>query len=339
MHIPDNYLSPATCAVLGAAMVPVWTVAVRKVRRELPKAGVPLLGIAAAFSFLVMMFNVPLPGGSTGHAVGAALLAVTLGPWAACLSISIALLLQALMFGDGGILAFGANAFNMAFVMPFLGYFVWRVVRDLSPRGRGEIAGLVAGSYVSFAVAALLVGIELGVQPLFFRDASGVPLYFPYPLSVSVPAMLVPHLAVAGVADALFAAAVFAFLRRVSPGSIYQAARSRTRVLSAVLVGLACLTPVGMLASGKAWGEWGVATIRSMIGYVPRGMQKGFTLPGLFPGYLVRGFPDVLGYTLSAVAGSAVLVIVFKLIGLAWAERRRKSGAQAPKLNDSRLAS
>lgn len=124
MHIPDNYLSPQTCAVMGTAMVPVWK-SVKKVKEEIPKAKIPLLGVGAAFSFLLMMFNVPLPGGTTGHAVGGTLLAILLGPYAACISVTVVLFIQALLFGDGGILAFGANCFNMAFVIPFMGYFIY----------------------------------------------------------------------------------------------------------------------------------------------------------------------------------------------------------------------
>ena len=116
MHIPDNYLSPQTCGVMAAAMVPVWMISVKKIKAELPEEKISMLGVGAAFSFLAMMFNVPLPGGTTGHAVGGTLIAVLLGPYAACISVSAALLLQALLFGDGGILAFGANCFNMAFV-------------------------------------------------------------------------------------------------------------------------------------------------------------------------------------------------------------------------------
>lgn len=70
MHIPDNYLSPETCAIMAAAVVPVWVHSVRKVTKDVPRERIPLLGIGAAFSFLLMMFNVPLPGGTTGHAVG-----------------------------------------------------------------------------------------------------------------------------------------------------------------------------------------------------------------------------------------------------------------------------
>lgn len=87
-----------------------------------------MMGAAAALSFLGMMFNVPLPGGTTGHAVGGTLAAILLGPYAACISISTALLLQALIFGDGGILAFGANCFNMALVLPFVGYALYRLL-------------------------------------------------------------------------------------------------------------------------------------------------------------------------------------------------------------------
>ena len=113
MHIPENYLSPSTCAVMAAAMVSVWTYSVKKVKEEIPKVKMPLLGIGAAFSFLGMMFNIPLPGGTTGHAVGGTLIAILTGsPSAGCIAVTIALLIQALLFGDGGILAFGANCFG-----------------------------------------------------------------------------------------------------------------------------------------------------------------------------------------------------------------------------------
>lgn len=80
MHIPENYLSPSTCGVLGAVMVPIWLLSIRKVKETVPREKLPLLGIAAAFSFLAMMFNIPLPGGTTGHAVGGTLIAILFGP-------------------------------------------------------------------------------------------------------------------------------------------------------------------------------------------------------------------------------------------------------------------
>ena len=97
MHIPDGYLSPATCGTFYAAMTPVWITAGRRVRKIVKNRYVPLVAIGAAYAFLVMMFNVPIPDGTTAHAVGAVLIAIVLGPWAAVIAVSIALLIQALV--------------------------------------------------------------------------------------------------------------------------------------------------------------------------------------------------------------------------------------------------
>jgi cobalt/nickel transport system permease protein len=329
MHIPDNYLSPATCAVLGAAMVPVWAISVRKVRAEVANANLPLLGIGAAFSFLVMMLNIPLPGGTTGHAVGAVLIAALLGPWAACISVSVALLIQALLFGDGGILAFGANCFNMAFVMPFLGYFINRFVASRVKTPKGELVGLGIAAYIGLNAAALFAAIEFGLQPIIASGADGAPLYCPYPLSVSIPAMAIPHLLVAGFVEVLFTVGVFSFIKRASPGIIAKEARPRIKAIYGLIVGLACLSPLGLLASGTAWGEWGRAEIKDVVtggralGYIPAGLEKGFSLAALFPDYSVAGLPEWAGYLLSAAAGAALLVIAFKLLARAGRGRAR----------------
>jgi ABC-type Co2+ transport system, permease component len=322
MHIPDNYLSPETCAVMGAAMIPVWTIAIKKVREEIPKEKLPMLGVGAAVAFLVMMFNVPVPGGTTAHAVAGTMIAILLGPWAACLSISISLLLQALLFGDGGILAIGANCFNMAFVLPFLGYFIYKFIKERVSSQRGEFVGIAVGSYAGINLAALCAAIEFGIQPFLFHNAQGLPLYSPYPLSVAIPAMTIPHLAVAGIVEAAFTVAVVAFVRKVSPGMIYEGAKKRIKPIVALIVAMVCLSPLGLLAVGTAWGEWGADEISNVtaggtpLGFVPAGMQNGFHFDALMQDYSVSGLPDVAGYILSAVAGAAILVIVFKLLSL-----------------------
>ncbi len=320
MHIPDNYLSPTTCAVMGAAMIPVWSVAIKKVKDEITKVKMPLLGIGASFSFLMMMFNIPLPGGTTGHAVGGTLLAILLGPFSACISVSIALLIQALFFGDGGILAFGANCFNMAFVLPFLGYFIYKFIKDRVKTEKGEYVGIIAGSYLGINFAALVAAIEFGIQPLLFTNAAGQPLYCPYPLAVSIPAMTIPHLLVAGVMEAIFTVAIFAFIKKVSPGIIYEGAKQKVKLVYGLIVALICLTPLGLLATGTAWGEWGadeitnVASSGQVLGYVPQGMANGFNFEAIMPDYSVHGLPAVAGYILSAIAGVAIMVILFKII-------------------------
>uniref|UniRef100_UPI0030C84A32 cobalt transporter CbiM n=1 Tax=Enterococcus faecium TaxID=1352 RepID=UPI0030C84A32 len=176
MHIPENYLSPQTCAVMGAIMVPVWYRAVKKVdvQIKLKKDTGTMLGISSSLSFLIMMFNLPVPGGTTAHAVGAVLIALLMGPWAAPLSVSVALLLQACLFGDGGILAFGANAFSMAFVMPFVGYGVYKLVTRVK---KFETMGLFLAGYLGVNVAAFSTSVLLGIQPLLFHEANGTPLY------------------------------------------------------------------------------------------------------------------------------------------------------------------
>ncbi len=319
MHIPENYLSPSTCAVLGAAMVPVWLVAVSKVRRHVPQEKLPLLGIAAALSFLGMMFNVPLPGGTTGHAVGGTLIAILFGPYAACLAVSVALLIQALFFGDGGILALGANCFNMAFLLPFSGYAVYSLLqkRLTSPGGRYVAAGL--GAYVGINLAALAAAVEFGIQPLLFTDAAGQALYCPYPLWISVPAMMIGHLTLFGLAEVVFTTAILSYLVKTSPELFGEVQMKTGKSLYALLTGLILCTPLGLLAAGTAWGEWdpeelaGQDFLGTALGYTPAGMEQGFSFDALFPDYAVAGLPDAFGYILSAVIGTALLVLLFKM--------------------------
>jgi len=268
MHIPDGYLSPATCAALYGGAVPFWYVALRRVRQALHTRLVPLISLFAAFSFVIMMFNLPLPGGTTGHAVGIGLAAVVLGPWAAMLAVSTAIVIQALFFGDGGITAIGANCFNMAIVGALVAYAVYRILARRAAIGsaRRVVAAGLAG-YAAINVSALLAAIEFGIQPLLYRDATGAPLYCPYPLSIAIPAMMLGHLTIAGFAELTVSAGVVAYLQRSDPSllqstagrgaeSIEASAGGALRPLWLGLGALLILTPLGILATGSAWGEW-----------------------------------------------------------------------------------
>lgn len=347
MHIPENYLSPATCAVMGAAMVPVWVHAVKKINNDLPKDKIPLLGVGAAFSFLGMMFNVPLVGGTTGHAVGGTLIALLFGPDAACVAVSIALLLQAVIFGDGGILALGANCFNMAFVLPYVGYALYLLVRKLlggkKARAGFDYGAAAIGSYIGINVAAFCAAVEFGIQPLLFTDAAGNALYCPYDLSVSIPAMLIPHLAVAGVVEAVFTVAVYAFVKKTAPDLIYEnirlagaeqekaADQRRHFPVFALIAVLIAATPLGLLATGTAWGEWDAAEIADLVtngsalGYTPAGLANGWSLSVLMPDYGLDGMNEIAAYILSAVIGVALLILIFKVISIPM--KGRKSNA------------
>ncbi|HET6420218.1 MAG TPA: cobalt transporter CbiM [Geobacteraceae bacterium] len=215
MHIPDGYLSPQTYVPFYAFIIPYLAVAARKVKNTIRSRQVPLLALGAAFSFVIMMFNVPIPGGTTGHAVGGVIVAILLGPWAASIAVSIALIVQALLFGDGGITAIGANCFNMGMVIPFVGYYTYKLIAGNSEitSSRRWIAGAVAG-YLAINVAAVCAGIEFGIQPLIASAPDGHPLYAPYPLSVAVPAMALEHLMLFGFVEALVTALVIKYLQK-----------------------------------------------------------------------------------------------------------------------------
>jgi len=213
MHIPDGYLGPPTYLASYAACVPLWGLAARKVKDGLAAQRVPLLAISAAFTFVVMMFNVPLPGATTGHAVGGVLIAIAVGPWGAALSISIAVIIQALLFGDGGITAIGANCLNMAFIMPFAGYAVYRSLSPFLPSRKGNAVAAAIAGWVGLTAAAFTTALMFGIQPLLHTSSDGRALYAPYPLLVTVPAMVLEHLLLFGVVEALLTGLVVYHLR------------------------------------------------------------------------------------------------------------------------------
>ena len=219
MHIPDGYLSPSTCAVLYAGAGLGWYGALRRIRRTLTTRMVPLISVFAAFSFVLMMFNLPLPGGTTGHALGVTIATIVIGPAGSIMAISIALAIQALFFGDGGITTLGANCFNMAIVGSLVAFATYRLIANgaaITSRRR-LVAAAIAGYFATNA-AAFFAAVEFGIQPLLFRDARGVPLYAPYTLGVAIPAMMIGHLAIAGVAEAAISAGLVAYLQAAEPG-------------------------------------------------------------------------------------------------------------------------
>lgn len=221
MHIPDGYLSPQTYIPFYGIWLGFWTLALRRVKRELSGRHIPYLAMAAAFSFLVQMFNIPVPGGTTGHVVGAGIIAVLLGPWTAVVAVSLVLVIQAIVFGDGGITALGANSFNMAVAMPFVSSMVFRAVNRGSGNGRRLSAAAFLSGYAGLSVSAMLTAVELGLQPLIASGPDGRPLYAPYPLSVAVPAMAVGHLLLLSIVEGAMTALLFRYFLKHERGLIH----------------------------------------------------------------------------------------------------------------------
>ncbi len=341
MHIPDGYLSPATAGTLYALSVPFWWAAVARVRRALSYRTVPVLALFAAFSFVLMMFNVPLPGGTTGHAVGGTLLAIVLGPWAAVLGISVVLGIQALFFGDGGLIAFGANCFNMGIVLPLVGYFVYRVISASSmATSARRLLGAIVGSYFGIVMASMMAAIEFGIQPALFHTPDGTPLYAPYGLGVALPAMLIGHLAIAGPVEAIVTGGIFAFLQSTHSSLIRADTPSRKEgklwVLWVGLVTTALATPIGLLASGTAWGEWGAEQLKSLgLDFIPTGIAKfAGWWPAPLPGYGIPRIGAVVGYVLSALIGVAIVTALLWVLGR-WLVRLKATSPQG-KIKDHR---
>src|ERR1022692_4778982 len=238
MHIPDGYLSSSTCVSLAAAAAPFWYVALKRVKSALHARLIPLISVFAAFSFVIMMFNLPLPGGTTGHALGVTISVIVLGPSGAVLAISIALAIQALFFGDGGISTLGANCFNMAIVASLVAYASYRLIAAGAgiASKRRVVAAAIAG-YLAVNAAASIAAIEFGIQPALFHDARGMPLYAPYPLSIAVPEMMIGHLTLAGVAEAAISAGLVAYLQAADPGLLRNTAGvlPATEAVSAIM--------------------------------------------------------------------------------------------------------
>jgi cobalt/nickel transport system permease protein len=331
VHIPDGYLSPQTYVVLDVAIIPIWVVAARKVKRTLKTKQIPLMALGAAFAFVIMMFNVPVVGGSTGHAIGGTLIAIILGPWAACISISVALVIQALVFGDGGITAIGANCINMAVIVPFVGYYLYRLIAGDAPSTSRRVISSGVAAYVGIVAASICAGFELGIQPYLAHTASGQALYAPYPLSVAVPAMALEHAMFFGWVEAFVTMGVVRVLAKSDPALLaMKPAAKPLRWLWAGIGALIILVPIGALAPGTAWGEWGGGDLKSLVGYVPANLEKlGALWKAVMPDYATPGISNaLLGYLIAGVVGVALCAAV--AWGLGAVLGRRRGGAVEP---------
>jgi cobalt/nickel transport system permease protein len=206
MHIPDGFLSTGTSAVTWAASAGGIGYAARRVNRELGERQVPLMGVTAAFVFAAQMMNFPVAGGTSGHLLGGALAAILLGPWAGMLVLTSVLAVQALLFQDGGLLALGANVFNMAIVGVLVGWLAYTTLRRLFRDKQGAWTTMVSGfaaAWLSVFVASLVAAAEIAL--------SGTS-----PWAVALPMMGTVH-ALIGFGEGLITVGVLAFLRAARP--------------------------------------------------------------------------------------------------------------------------
>lgn len=205
MHIPDGFIAPQVYAPAYGVAGVLWAVGLRRLRRTLEPAAVPRLAVATASAYALMLVTIPLPGGTTAHITGVGMMAVLLGCWQAFLALSLVFLIQALSLGDGGVTALPVNALAVGLV----GSAVARAAFSLAP---GRAWTLFLAGWLGTVVPAVVVALVLGWQPGLGATSDGQPLYFPFGWSVTLPAVVLPHLLV-GIADGVVTVAAWRLLR------------------------------------------------------------------------------------------------------------------------------
>jgi cobalt/nickel transport system permease protein len=212
VHVPDGLMDPVVALVGTVEFLIVIAAVLLVSSKRMKEQNLPRIAVLCAGIFVAQMLNFPIGGGTTGHLIGAALLAILAGPLMAIIGMTVVLIIQALMFGDGGITAFGINATNMAIIAPLAGWGVYTLIKPMSERagrsGKGIAVAIAAWSSVFIASAACAA--QLAVSYAISDGAYGIVG------TVSIPAMLGYH-AVIGVGEAIISVGVVAYLTTVSP--------------------------------------------------------------------------------------------------------------------------
>jgi len=212
MHIPDGYIAPSVYTVSYLVATPLWIKGFSILKSKLDEETLPLIASLSALSFIIMMFNIPIPGGTSGHVIGVGLISILFGPWIAFLSISLVLFIQAILFGDGGITTFAINALSMGFVGAFSSYYAYKSVKSKY--------NIFLAGYVGAVASSILVAFLLGIEPLIATDSSGKPLYFPFGLETTFYALVGSHLVFFGVIEGIFTNFAYKFLAKLEPEKI-----------------------------------------------------------------------------------------------------------------------
>ena len=306
MHIPDGFLSVIVSVFLWIISIVMITIALRKVKNEIGDKEVPLMGVLAAAIFAGQMLNFSVTGGTSGHLLGAAIATILLGPWTAVLVMTSVVSVQAVLFQDGGILALGANIFNMAVVGVFTSYAVFKLVQSILGKVKWGliISGFVA-AWCSILLASLACALELAL--------SGTS-----PANIAIPAMAGIH-ALIGIGEGLITVGALTFLYATRKDLVdrtsTKASSSRGILIggSVIAIVLAILSP---LASSHPDGlEW----VAEQKGFLETAKEA---LYNIMPDYTIPGINDP---TLSTIAAGILgTIIVFGVAwGIARAEKRQ----------------
>jgi cobalt/nickel transport system permease protein len=308
MHIPDGFLSTLVSVVFWILSAIAVAYALRRVGADVGERQVPLMGVLAAAIFAGQMLNFSVAGGTSGHLLGATLATILLGPWAAVVIMTSVVSIQALVFQDGGLLALGANMFNMAVVGVAVSYFVYSSLRKLlGDKSWSVLVSGFAAAWSSIVIAALAAALQLAL--------SGTS-----PANVAVPAMGGIHVLI-GIGEGLITVGALAFLY-AARRDLLDAGKTSARGGALVWVfglGLALfLTILSPLASAKPDGlEW----VAEQNGFLETARAPLFNV---IPDYVLPGLPNEALATIAAgIIGS--LLVFGVAFGLAYARKGQKS--------------
>ena len=297
MHIPDGFLDAKTLALTGALSAGGLAVAARQVNRTLPRNKIPLMGLGAAFVFAAQMLNFPVAGGTSGHLLGGVLAGVLLGPGAATIVIACVLTVQALLFSDGGVLALGANIFNMSFIGAVVGCAIYRAVRKFLPGLRGRITAVFFAAWLSTVLASVTCAGELAWSGTL-------------PPGVVFPAMVSVH-ALIGIGEGLVTSLVILTIARTRPDLLENEAAPAARGtgLEFLAFGLVIALGLAIFVSPYAcsWPD-GLDKVAEKFGF---GAHAKTMIHAWIPDYKMPGISSEGIAT--AVAGAVGTVIMFGL--------------------------
>ncbi|MBI5684884.1 MAG: energy-coupling factor ABC transporter permease [Verrucomicrobia bacterium] len=312
MHIPDGFLSANTMAVTGGLAAAGLAVAIRQVNRTLPRSKTPLMGLAAAFVFAAQMLNFPVAGGTSGHLLGGVLAAVLLGPAAGAVMIAAVLILQCFLFSDGGVLALGANVFNMAIVGTVGGYGVYALVRRLVGGVRGQVTAVVFAAWCSTLLAAMACAGELA-----FSGTAAAGMVF--------PAMFGVHVLI-GLCEALITALVVLAIRNVRPEFV-DPEHNQARVVGWETPALGLVIVLGMAMFiapfASSWPD-GLETVAAQLGFEEHAKTL---MRSLIPDYQVPGISSKgLATAIAGLVGTVIMFGAAWVVGGLLARRETKTG-------------
>ncbi|QIR39187.1 cobalt transporter [Tolypothrix sp. PCC 7910] len=294
MHIPDGFVSMPVAGATGVASAAALLIALRRSQDAFGIRRAPVLGLTTAFIFAAQMINFPVAGGTSGHLLGGTLAAVILGsPWAGALCIATVLIIQAVLFADGGITALGANILNMAFIGVWVGWGLTQTLQRLLGGSRQRLplaAGIASG--VSVVVAAIACALELAL--------SGTA-----PIAIVLPAMTGTHILI-GIGEGLITGSVLVYLARQRP-DLLPGEQQQFRGWSIPVVTIFLVAGVLSLFA-SAWPD-GLERVAENLGFINLAHKVRVIVPTPLADYGIQGL-GTIGTSIAGLVGAAVCFAV-----------------------------